>query len=70
MTKPQIARLVGVVWLLIVLTMGAILIVNGRLQTNRASMVILFFAMLPRVMIYRWGKLRWEEDLRPTRKRS
>jgi hypothetical protein len=69
MTRPELARLVGIAWMIGVLVMGAVLIINGRLEANRASMIIFCFAALPGAMIYRWGKLHGEKELRPTRNR-
>jgi hypothetical protein len=69
MAWPQLARLVGIAWVIGVFGMGAALIVNGRLGANRALMIILFFAALPGAMIYRWAKLHWEKKPRPTRNR-
>lgn len=63
--RRKLAKWLGLSWVAGIAIAGSILIISGRLGTNRASMVLLFLAALPGAMSYRWGAADWEADLRP-----
>jgi hypothetical protein len=68
-SKRNLSKWLGLLWVAGIAIAGGILIIFGRLGANRASMVFLFFALLPGAMAYRWGVADWESDLRPARKK-
>ncbi len=69
-SKRKLSKWLGLLWVAGIAVAGSILIIFGRLGANRASMVLLFFALLPGAMAYRWGAADWESDLRPIRKKT
>lgn len=50
------ARWAGLLWIIAVGASGAILVAQGLLHLNRATMVMLFCAMLPGVLAMRWSR--------------